>query len=150
MSVLQMLSTHRHLQLTELRVLAAELDVLAQSKTVTEPVTSQLAFKAAAELRAWRLVILLMACDEDVAVIEIAVHQTAPVHVGQNPLDPAQQRQQPVTPSPWMTPGASQGVSHGTQPPVSASPLPTRRPSIEAIVGRNRGPRPPAGPRQPE
>ena len=61
-----------------------------------------------------------------------------------------QQRQQPVTPSPWMTPGASQGVSHGTQPPVSASPLPTRRPSIDAIVGRNRGPRPPAGPRQPE
>ena len=72
--------------------------------------------------------------------------------VAAQPAQPQQpqQRQQPVTPSPWMTPGASQGVSHGTQPPVSASPLPTRRPSTEAIVGRNRGPRPPAGPRQPE
>jgi hypothetical protein len=72
--------------------------------------------------------------------------------VAAQPAQPQQpqQRQQPVTPSPWMTPGASPGVSHGTQPPVSASPLPTRRPSIDAIVGRNRGPRPPAGPRQPE
>ena len=61
-----------------------------------------------------------------------------------------QQRQQPVTPSPWMTPGASPGVPRESQPPVPASPLPTRRPSIEAIVGRGRGPRPPARPRQPE
>jgi NO-binding membrane sensor protein with MHYT domain len=63
---------------------------------------------------------------------------------------PQPQSQQPVTPSPWMTPGASPGLPRGTQPPTSVPPLPTRRPSIEAIVGRGRGPRPPAGPRPPE
>ena len=63
---------------------------------------------------------------------------------------PQQRSQQPVTPSPWMTPGASPGLPRGTQPPASVQPLPTRRPSIEAIVGRGRGPRPPARPRQPE
>ena len=86
---------------------------------------------------------------EDARMRDRIATQAAARPAQQQPQQP-QQRQQPVTPSPWMTPGASPGASHGGQPPVPASPLPTRRPSIEAIVGRGRGPRPPVGPRQPE
>jgi NO-binding membrane sensor protein with MHYT domain len=64
----------------------------------------------------------------------------SPAPRSQGPVSQSPVSQSPVSPAP---------PSPGPQSPAS-SPLPTRSPSIEAILGRNRGPRRPGGPRQPE
>jgi hypothetical protein len=71
------------------------------------------------------------------------------------PAQPGPPSQAPQPPSAFSRASLSQGpFSQAPQPqdpqPPASPPLPTRSPSIQAIIGRGRSPRRPAGPRQPE